>query len=117
MVEGTSVPFFIMSKEYILLERMCAWFVYQAFELNEDNLEKLSSLFVEWQMLGKIETILDTDADFYYDRLDVSVFAHDVCNKNKMKKPGEAAKSIKHLVNQLLNTKLKHENDTNEIKL
>ena len=34
-----------------------------------------------------------------------------------MKKPGEVAKSIKHLVNQLLNTKLKHENDTNEIKL
>jgi len=117
MVEGTSVPFFIMSKEYILLERMCAWFVYQAFELNEDNLEKISSLFVEWQMLRKIETILNTDADFYYDRLDVSVFAHDISNKNKMKKPGEVSKSIKHLVNQMLKTKLEHENNTNKTRL
>ena len=84
-----------MSKEYILLERMCAWFVYQAFELNEDNLEKLSSLFVEWQMLGKIETILDTDADFYYDRLDVSVFAHDVCNKKQNEETWRGCKKHK----------------------
>ena len=37
-------------------------------------------------MLNKINDILETDVDFYYDRLDVSVFAHDVTNKNKMKK-------------------------------
>lgn len=106
-----------MNREYDMLESMCAWFMYSVFEANEDKIEKLSSLFVEFQMLNKINDILETDADFYYDRLDVSVFAHDVAHKNKMKKPGEIAKSMKALVRQLLKYKLKDENEPNSIGL
>lgn len=106
-----------MNREHEYLERMCAWFVYTVFENNQDNFEELSSLFVEFQMLNKINDILETDADFYYDRLDVSVFAHDVAHKNKMKKPGEIAKSKKALVRQLLKYKLKDENEPNSIGL
>ena len=102
-----------MNRETILLERICAWFVHHAFETNEDKLDNLSSLFVEWQMLNKIDNILDTDANFYYDRLDVNVFAHDVANKNNMRKPGDVAKSIKALVRELIKHKLKDETNTN----
>ena len=102
-----------MNRETILLERICAWFVHHAFETNEDKLDNLSSLFVEWQMLNKIDNILDTDANFYYDRLDVYVFAHDVANKNNMRKPGDVAKSIKSLVRELIKHKLKDETNTN----
>jgi hypothetical protein len=74
MVEGTSVPFFIMNKEYEYFRKnVCLVRLYKPLKITKDNLEKLSSLFVEWQMLIKLETILNTDADFYYDRLDVSV--------------------------------------------
>lgn len=106
-----------MNREYEYLERMCAWLVYTIFENNQDNLEELSSLFVEFQMLNKINDILETDADFYYDRLDVSVFAHDVANKNKMKKPGEISESMKALVRQLLKYKLKDENESSSTRL
>lgn len=112
-LQGASAPFFNMNKETILLERICAWFVHHAFETNEDKLDNLSSLFVEWQMLNKIDNILDTDANFYYDRLDVNVFAHDVANKNNMRKPGDVAKSIKSLVRELIKHKLKDETNTN----
>ncbi len=104
-----------MNKETILLERMCAWFVHHVFEQNEDNLDNLSSLFVEWQMLRKIDSILDTDAKFYYERLDVNVFAHDVVNKNKMRKPGDIAKSMQSLIRELIKHKL--DNETNENRL
>ena len=90
-----------MNNETILLERMCAWFVYHGFEQNEDNLDNLSSLFVEWLMFRKIDSILDTDAKFYYERLDLNVFAHDVVNKNKMRKPGDMAKSMQSLIREL----------------
>ena len=106
-----------MNREQEYLEKMCAWFVYTVFENNQDNLKELSSLFVEFLMLNKINDILETDADFYYERLDVSVFAHDVAHKNKMKKPGEIAKSMKTLVRELLKYKLKDENESNSIRL
>jgi len=63
-------------------------------------------------MLNKIDNILDTDSKYYYDRLDVNVFAHDVANKNKMRKPGDIAKSMKSLVRELIKHKLK--NETNQ---
>lgn len=106
-----------MSREYEYLEKMCAWFVFTVFENNQYDIEQLSSLFVEFQMLNKINDILETDADFYYERLDVSVFAHDVAHKNKMKKPGEIAKSMKTLVRKLLKHKLTNENESNSIRL
>ena len=74
-----------MSKEEIILERLCAWFALQMFELHQDNIEKLSSLFVEWKILRKLESILDTDSKYYYEMLDANVFTHDIINQNKMK--------------------------------
>jgi len=102
-----------MNREYDMLESMCAWFMYSVFEANEDKIEKLSSLFVEFQMLNKLNDILETDPDFYYERLDASVFAHDVVNNNEMKKPGDVKESVKSLVKQLLKHKLKDETNTN----
>lgn len=102
-----------MNREYDMLESMCAWFMYSVFEANEDKIEILSSLFVEFQMLNKLNSILETDPDFYYERLDACVFAHDVINNNEMKKPGDVKESMKSLVKQLLKHKLKDETNTN----
>lgn len=102
-----------MNREYDMLESMCAWFMYSVFEANEDKIEKLSSLFVEFQMLNKLNDILETDPDFYYERLDAIVFAHDVVNNNEMKKPGDIKESMKSLVKQLLKHKLEDETNTN----
>jgi len=106
-----------MSKEEIILERLCAWFALQMFELHQDNIEKLSSLFVEWKILRKLESILDTDSKYYYEMLDANVFAHDIINQNKMKKPGEVAKSIKLLINELIKHKIQDEKNTNKNQL
>ena len=43
----------------------------------------------------------------------LNVFAHDVANKNNMRKPGDVAKSIKSLVRELIKHKLKDETNTN----
>jgi hypothetical protein len=101
------------NKEFIYLERLCAWLVYQVFDSTQDSLDELNSLFVEYQMLKKIDDILDTDADFYYKRLDANVFAHDIVNKNKMKNPGDVAKSMKTLITRILKQKLKDDNESN----
>jgi len=103
-----------MSKEEIILERLCAWFALQMFELNQDNIEKLSSLFVEWKILRKLESILDTDSKYYYEMLDANVFAHDIINHNKMKKPGEVSKSMKLLIKELIKHKIQDEKNTNK---
>jgi hypothetical protein len=102
-------------KEFVYLERLCAWLVYQIFDSSQDGIDKLSSLFVEYQMLKKIDDILDTDAEFYYKRLDANVFAHDVANKNRMKNPGDVAKSMKTMIRQILKQKLKDDNESNKI--
>ncbi len=100
-------------KEIVYLERLCAWLVCQIFELKQDDIKKISSFFVDYQVLQKIDNILDTDADFYYERLDANVFAHDVANKNKMKKPGVVAKRMKELIRERLKQKLKDDNESN----
>ena len=101
-----------MNREYEMLESICAWFVCNAFEQNEDKMKVLSSLFVEFNMLNKLNDILNTDPDFFYERLDVSVFAHDVMNENNLKNPGDVKESMKTLVRQLLKHKLKDETNT-----